>query len=462
MSLDSGVNAALLNLCAQLQDGGTANTASEGPSALHCAGGSGEMVAQPSPSASAGAATPAPAPSTAVGETARPASDYEWLRNALASVEAPEKRVKQLLFNMENRTTEGEPGPLTPEEQLEALAELADMVEDVNWAAEFALMQGPQRLLQVLRHASAAHPLLSISGRGAAAGAEASKSTDAETKEESLATPDSTPSSVLPFFTALALVIAHSAQLNAPVQAAYQAAHWEDTLPHFMGDCVKAVQALLLLGSDRQAAGTRGNSTEAANVVTRATSLMRLLGAVLHACSCLCRDYPPNTIVFLQSSGLAVIVDTLRLTRTLLEIVLGCTRTDGGAPAIVTHISSGAASDEEADDIYAPLLGTAHKVTARAFFFVTYLASAGVSSEEVIQLACLHAESCNSNETIQKAAARALTELMAKSPNVIKEAVQTLMPHRLKEWRTHLQRTVGDEEMEDERRHFVDVFDKVS
>lgn len=462
MSSDSGVNAALLNLCAQLQGGDARPVANEGPSAPNHAEVSGETAEQASPSAAACATALAATPAAAAQGPARPASDYEWLRNALVSVESPEKRVKQLLVHMENQTTEGKPGPLVQEERLEALAELADMVEDVNWAAEFALMQGPQRLLDVMRRERAAHPLLATGSRDASASVEAADTTGTGDREAQTATHDGISSSAVPLFTELAMIVAHSAQLNAPVQAAYEAAHWEDIILPFMGDCIAAVQHLLHLGSDGQVGSAHGDSTEAATVAAGAASLMRLLGALLHACSCLCRDCSPNTVAFFQASGLAVIVEALRLTRALPESIVVGTAEDGRTPAVVTSIANDAASDQEVDDIYAPLLSTTHKVTARALFFVAYLASTSVSSEEIIQLTCRHAESRNSGERVQKSAARALTALVEKSPKAIKEAVHTLMPHRLHEWRTQVRRAVGDRETQDERLQFLDTLDRIS
>ncbi|GET91233.1 hypothetical protein, conserved [Leishmania tarentolae] len=459
MSSDSCVNAALLNLCAQLQDGSARPEARSGSPGPNSTGGSGEAADKPSTSADASATAVAATPSTTAQESARPASDYEWLRSALASVESPEKRVKQLLFNMENLTTEGKPGPLAQEERQDALAELSDMVEDVNWAAEFALMQGPQRLLDVMRRERSSCALLSTFGRDTSATVEATDSRDAEIPP---ATHAAIRSSAVPLFTELAMVIAHSAQLNEPVQAAFEAAHWEGIILPFMSDCVKAVQELLHLEVDGKAVSGEGDSSEASSVAAGTTSLMRLLGALLHACSCLCRDCSSNTVVFLQANGLAVIEESLRLTRAVSEWIEAGNAESEGTPACVTSITSDIAPDQEADDLYAPLLGMAHKVTARALFFVAYLASTGVSSQEVIRLTCLHAASGNSGETVEKAAARALTALVKKSPTAIKEAVHTLMPHRIKEWRTHLQRSVDGGETQDERLHFLDTLNTIN
>ncbi|KAK7195329.1 hypothetical protein NESM_000459300 [Novymonas esmeraldas] len=419
MSADSGVNAALLNFCAQIQDRGAGSAVS--PAAQTTASAGGTVAAAQSSSLTA-VASDAP----------RPAADYEWLRGALASVEAPEKRVKELLLDMENRTAAGEQGTLSDEERLDALAELSDMVEDVNWATEFALMQGPARLLQVLRRERVSAATASTTSTTAAAAA-------------------GIPTSAAPLLTALAMVAAHSSQLNEPVQAAYQAAHWEEVLLPFMSHTIDAVRALLSL-----------NDPEA--MPTQATVLLRLLAALLHACSCLCRDCPPNTIVLIRNDGLARVADALRLTARLQTWVSTATAASatGGAPVVVTiaagvgaseHTMSDADAPDGDDDVYAPLLSVANKVTTRALFFTSYLASTGVSSEDIIQLTCQHAANATTGEAVQNAAARALTALLERSPKAIKEAVHLLMPQRLNEWRTQLQRGAGDDV--DERQQFV-------
>ncbi|KAG5471446.1 hypothetical protein LSCM1_01534 [Leishmania martiniquensis] len=462
MSSDATVNAALLNLCAQLQGGDTRPTASEGAPAPANAGGCAQVTTQPGTSVAAPSTAADARPSAVVGETARPPSDYEWLRNALASVEAPEKRLKQLLLSTESDATEGSREPSEQEERVEALAEMAEMVEDVNWAAEFALMHGPQRLLQALRRERAAHSLPPTSAVDTGAHLEAAERRNAAKGGSPPATHDSIPSSAVPLFTQFAMVIAHSAQLNEQVQVAYQAARWEDILLPFLGDCIEAVQSLVRLISDGVAVDKRGDGAEAASTATTATSLMSLLGALLHACSCLCRDCAPNTIVFIQSNGLAVLVEVLRLTQALLESLFVNGAICGRMPVAVTSIASDTATEEEVDDIFAPLLRVAHKVAARVFFFVAYLASTGVSSEEIIRLTCQHAESQISDEALQKSAARALLSLLEKSPQSMKEFVHTLMPRRMKEWRTHLQREEGVGVTEDERRQLVDAIDRMS
>ncbi|KPI87165.1 hypothetical protein ABL78_3767 [Leptomonas seymouri] len=447
MSADPTINAALLNMCAQVQ--GSGSNAVPAGTRTEVAQPSSALAAVPTAattsvchgnntSGGAPAATPTPA---------RPASDYVWLRNALASVEAPEKRLKQLLFSMEDKTADGNDGPVDPEERLEALEELSDMVEDVNWAAEFNLMEGPQRVLRVLRRERVVHPLTTtpdplVSKEGGGDG-----SCGAVTFAS------------IPLYTQLAMIVAHASQLNEPVQAVFQAAHWEQVLLHLLCDTVKAMQAVWCDATETE-------RTEKAAATS--TKLMKLLAALLYACSCLCREHPPNTIQFLQHGGLAVLSKVLTLTLTIVSTVpaasagevAGCVTTLNGGIAQGADVEGSAMEGGTDRTDYAYFLRSANTVTTRAFFFAAYLASTGVSSEAVIELICQNAEK-NEDEAVQKAAARGLLELVAKSPKATKEAVHTHMPKRFYEWKKQLQRTASDaqEGGKDERQCFVEALD---
>lgn len=70
--------------------------------------------------------------------------DLEWLRMVLDSVEPQEQQIKRLLGTL------GREG-LTEEECLKTLEELCDLVEDINWATEFLLMNGHNVILNFLR-----------------------------------------------------------------------------------------------------------------------------------------------------------------------------------------------------------------------------------------------------------------------------------------------------------------------
>lgn len=435
MSLDPAINAALLNMCAQVQDSGNNNTSA-------------------APSTTLALGPPSTAPSASPAASARPVEDYAWLRGALAAVESPEKRVKQLLFQMENKAVDGSgAGAMEPEERLEALEELSDMVEDVNWAAEFTLMQGPGRVLQVLRNECAAHPLS-----------------------------DSSSGETLSLLTQLSMIVAHSAQLNEPVQAVYQSEHWEAVVLPLVCDTVRAVQEVhsnSKSSGSGQATEEEETAVEAAHAaVSAATKLMKLLAAVLHACSCLCRESPTNTIQFIQQGGLAVLAEVLKLTHAVAAGEAALDAFPGAAlpPVITTTTSaiqaetsnqSAAPSEEvlatQTEVDCAPLIAAANKVTTRVLFLSAYLASTGVSSEDIISLACQHAEDSD-DATVQKACARLLLELVAKSPKAVKDAVHAAMPRRFFEWRRQLQHTVDDAEGaaaegKDERQLFVEALD---
>ncbi|KPA74375.1 hypothetical protein ABB37_09087 [Leptomonas pyrrhocoris] len=446
MSVDPAINAALLNMCAQVQDSGGNRAPSAGTSTAGVPASSTLAVA-PSTTTSAlgtnndatinkkgdnsssrGAPTPA-------SHLARPASDYAWLRDALASVESPEKRVKQLLLLMENKAVDGGDSPVEVADRLEALEELSDMVEDVNWAAEFTLMEGPQRVLRVLRRERSAHPLTTISDPLSPAEGEAAEP------------PGEVTLNSISLYTQLAMIIAHSSQLNEPVQVVYCAAHWEEVLLRLVWDTIKAVEKVWCVPTRVDVAVTAASNN---------AKLMRLLAALLHACSCLCRECPPNTIQFLQHGGLAVLAAVLQLTRTVVSTVPATSA--AGAPGVVTTIDE---SNEGDSEDYAQVVGGANKVTSRVLFFLRYLASTGVSSEEVIQLSCQHAQE-NADEAVQKAVAQELLELVAKNPKMIKEAVHTHMPKRFYEWKKQLQHMVGDaaESGKDERQRFVEALDE--
>jgi hypothetical protein len=444
MSSDPAINAALLNMCAQVQDRGNNTQAAAGTTSTGGAQPSSTLASAPSTAAAVSGSGSADATSSGTA-SARPASDYEWLRNALASVESPEKKVKQLLFQMEDKMADGKAGPIDPEDRLEALEELSDMVEDVNWAAEFTLMEGPQRVLRVLRRERAAHPLTTVTDPVAPP---AGEEVEGETGPVTFAS--------IPLYTQFAMIIAHSSQLNEPVQAVYHAAHWEDVVLRLVRDTVKALQTLGV-----NATAERDDDVTEESASTTATKLMKLLAALLHACSCLCRECPANSIQFLQQGGLAALAEVLKLTQSTLTSVHSGVPA-GDVPVAVTTIHEGLSDKaEETDKVdYGPLISSSNKVTSRTFFFAAYLASTGVSSEDIIQLTCQHAEA-NEDVTVQKAAARVLLELVAKSPKVIKEAVHAHMPKRFYQWRLQLQHVVGDDHEggRDERQLFVQALD---
>lgn len=70
--------------------------------------------------------------------------DLEWLRMVLNSVESPEKQTKRLLNTLGREE-------LTEEECIKTLEELCDLVEELNWATEFSLMDGHNIILNFLR-----------------------------------------------------------------------------------------------------------------------------------------------------------------------------------------------------------------------------------------------------------------------------------------------------------------------
>ncbi|CCW60556.1 unnamed protein product [Phytomonas sp. EM1] len=373
MSQDPSINAMLLDMCAKAQDSAKhADTAST-PVTPDPAGSDVIIVDENSNNAPVRESSlpalrsiddaPGPAksedtPQPNVTVAGRNPKDYEWLREALASVESPERQVKRLLDTVEKPD-------VSKDEMISALEELSDLVEDINWATEFALMGGPKRMLILLQN---------LDKNGSERFAEGASEVRA----------------------ALASIVSHSSQQHGRVQQCFADAKWADVI----------VPMLLKEESPTT------------------------LAALLHACSCLCRNFEPNTISFLQHGGMEVLTSLLQRKR---------------QPRIV------------GDPIDNKILG-------RIFFFVAYLASTGVSSEKIIKLTCEHVERSgdknNENygvESMQRSAAMALFELTKKSPSLVKRLVRECMAKQFQAWR---QLNVCAED-EDPRRALTDELEKL-
>lgn len=168
MSLDGGVNAALLNMCARAQ--GIAERQQPlltTSSSLNSPNNNGSSLEQKLPE--------------------RTKEDYQWLKNVIASVEQTEKKICRLLNTIEQEKD------ISFDDFMHAAEELGDLVEDINWATEFGLMNGPQKTLQALR----SHQVVAVSA---------------------------------PARDALLTIVAHSSQLHEPIQKLFTEAHWESTV----------------------------------------------------------------------------------------------------------------------------------------------------------------------------------------------------------------------------------------
>ncbi|CCW66623.1 unnamed protein product [Phytomonas sp. Hart1] len=350
MSQDPVVNAMLLEMCAKAKEGTshtyTASTP-DMPDPADTDGNNGDVNSNnssvresslPALRSIDGAPVPAKSENTSqrnITVPGRNPKDYEWLREALASVESPERQVKRLLDTVEKPD-------ISKDEIINALEELSDLVEDINWATEFALMGGSKRILILLQ---------SLEKNGLERFAEGTSEVRA----------------------ALASIVSHSSQQHGRVQQCFADAKWADII----------IPMLLKEESPTT------------------------LAALLHACSCLCRNFELNTVSFLQHNGMEVLTSLLQRKR---------------QPRIV------------GDPID-------NKILARIFFFVAYLASTGVSSEKLIKLTCEHVEKSadknNDNygvESMQRSAAMALLELAKKSPSLVKRLVRECMPKQFKAW----------------------------
>lgn len=171
MSHDGGVNAALLNMCARAQAPPTSSSTLSSSSALEA------EKKRPPP---------------------RSQEDYKWLQDAMASVEPTEKKILRLLNTVEDQRPEA----LFSDTYLEAVEELGDLVEDINWAKEFALMNGPRRILNIL-----------------------SQNKALETEVEAR--------------NGLLLIIAHSSQLNSDVQQKFSDANWHEYLLPLLRELIR-------------------------------------------------------------------------------------------------------------------------------------------------------------------------------------------------------------------------------
>ncbi|KEG14372.1 hypothetical protein DQ04_00501120 [Trypanosoma grayi] len=166
MSNDPAINTALLNFCASLDNGPKNSSNADAP-------------------------------------THRNPEDMQWLKEALQSVEAPERQVRRLLDTVAR-------DDITEDACAEALEELSDLVEDINWAIEFSLMNGHKTILDLLQK-----------GKLAAESAKVRQNA--------------------------AMVIAHAAQLNERVQNCFEEAQWQNVLvPLLEKEESSAVLAALL------------------------------------------------------------------------------------------------------------------------------------------------------------------------------------------------------------------------
>nr|CCC90214.1 conserved hypothetical protein [Trypanosoma congolense IL3000] len=248
----------------------------------------------------------------------RTPEEMQWLKDALASIEQPERKIKRLLATLAGGNVPGET-------YLECLEELSELVEDINWAVEFALGDGHRIVLQFLqKHKAAAE--------------------SAEVRQSA------------------AMVIAHAAQLNERVQKCFEEVRWQDVL------------VPMLKKEDDPA----------------------VIAALLHSCSCLCRDYVPNAQLFERVGGVNAIIDLL-----------------------------------DAESIGSRSSG---KVIKRTLFFLAYLVEtvkvdARTVAYRVVQLAD------NNDDEIQSAAARTLAALAVNNGAIVREAIRHGAPECLARWR---------------------------
>ncbi|ESL06765.1 hypothetical protein TRSC58_05557 [Trypanosoma rangeli SC58] len=263
--------------------------------------------------------------------------EMQWLKEALASVEAPERRVKCLLETISC-------DDVTEDECVAALEELSELVEDINWAIEFSLMNGHCVVLELLRKEQ-----LTLKSAQVRQGA--------------------------------AMVIAHSAQLNERVQKSFEEAQWQTVL-------------LPLLREEKSPV---------------------VLAALLHSCSCLCREYSPNALLFSKAGGTELIATML--TREGLE-----------------------GSNDK-------------KILKRVLFLLRYLVDVlDIATDDLIRCVSTHAAS--TDEDVQISVAQTLIACAERCCAIVKRVLNEVAPDSSARWRNSLL------EEEDPRKQLVNKLDK--
>jgi len=150
----------------------------------------------------------------------------------------------------------------------------------------------------------------------------------------------------------LAMIVAHASQQNARVQQCFNESGW-----------ATVIVPMLLAEKDPSA-----------------------LAALLHACSCLCRECDSASKLFITSGGIVA-----------LEEILRSTNAERVTP----------------------------KILQRVLFFVEYLAQAGISSEALITATATHLSSSSSDVSV--AAASTINAVGAKDISVVKTLVKPLL-----------------------------------
>jgi hypothetical protein len=242
----------------------------------------------------------------------RNVEDLQWLKEALQAVEAPEKIVQKLLLTIGKDDT-------SDDDIIAALEELSDMVEDMNWALEFILMNGHVIVLRMLENSPRAKQ-------------------NAEVRKH------------------LALVVAHASQQNDKVQKAFNDAKWAD------------VVVPLARCEDDQGA----------------------LAALLHACSCMCRECDEGSVAFLAAKGLEVLQKLL-------------------SPQCADKIND--------------------KIANRVLFLVAYFSRIGLSSAELIESTCMYIVSPSSSTDTSIAAANVINQVIVKSPSLLTTVRKLVLPY---------------------------------
>lgn len=339
MSNDPYINAALFNFCHRLDDG--------------------------------------PRNTSDVPREPRSMEDLQWLRQALAAIESPDKILKQQLQILEismgwdslgggkrgdeadkksgpadNKKEEPKPtglkllangtNPVGLNDVLNSLEWLVEELEDINMATEMCLMNGPAILLNLLQ-VTAANFVAPPTSAAAAAAITTAPTAPVPRKPHSKFSVFESVNCVLKapvvadlardseVRTAVAKAIAHATQQNPKVQEAFAVHNW-----------ATIVVPVLAFEVERYIYGFPSATSSSAAPVGPVTG--NTVAALLHLCSCMCRENDEGTKDFIAANGLAIL-----------------------------------------DELIASPARVSAKILKRALFFIEYLASIGISNKGIIQ-----------------------------------------------------------------------------
>ena len=179
----------------------------------------------------------------------------------------------------------------------------------------------------------------------------------------------------------VAMALAHAVQQNTRVQQCFTALNWaEIAVPMLAKELVRFETGVAAGTPSSQASRSRGAVT------------MRTIAALLHFCSCMCRDNDEGTRDFIVHGGLDILTYTLTTVPPTVEGVrTQVTTTKTPAGELLEKTRHGGMWDRSITGSakYVPILYLlSPKVVKRVLFLVDYLASVGISNSPLIRALC--------------------------------------------------------------------------